>query len=420
MKQQFWICCIALALTACKKQSGEKPGISSTPDVTAAGNPIGAAKQQVVGPAGGTIVSEDGKLSLTIPSQALENEVTISMQPIESKLQTGLIAYRFLPHGLQFRKKAGITWRYDAEDGIDPNLLLFATQQDDGSWMIIKDKSVDRTAQTVSVHIEHFSDYSLASQAFLIDSKSKSPYGVLPLKSNEEVSFSLKCLDPDPNSIFVPIPRTDIKLQDWAINGGLESPNPYMFGRFTAISGDSAVYKAPAAAPPGAENMIAISAKPTVKLSGLDVTLIKYVTIEDVNSFKWNRESYSISHLGGTFGRVSGNHLALAFPTANPVISLGVAIAPEASGNPPFEGYTGPGTYNFSQKNIILTFTDGHGVSFTNRWGTRVTSGKIEILPGSGTRNGDPIYGRISGTLKNWPDGPQGTISVNFEGALSQ
>src|SRR5713101_839974 len=70
---------------------------------TEVGTPEGPNVTKVIGPAGGTLASPDGRLTLTVPPNALTETVAFSIQPIANKAEGGLgLAYRLEPNGKTF------------------------------------------------------------------------------------------------------------------------------------------------------------------------------------------------------------------------------------------------------------------------------------------------------------------------------
>lgn len=62
---------------------------------TETGTPQGEKITKEIGPAGGTLASPDGRLTLTVPPNALTETIPFSIQPITNKAESGLgLAYR--------------------------------------------------------------------------------------------------------------------------------------------------------------------------------------------------------------------------------------------------------------------------------------------------------------------------------------
>src|SRR5216684_9417787 len=57
---------------------------------TEVGTPVGDKVTKDIGPAGGTLVSPDGRLTLTVPPNALTETLPFAIQPITNKAEGGL------------------------------------------------------------------------------------------------------------------------------------------------------------------------------------------------------------------------------------------------------------------------------------------------------------------------------------------
>jgi hypothetical protein len=84
---------------------------------TEVGTPAGNKVTKDIGPEGGTLVSPDGRLTLTVPQNALTETVPFSIQPVTSKFETGLgLSYRLEPEGKTFATPVDISVHYDDHD----------------------------------------------------------------------------------------------------------------------------------------------------------------------------------------------------------------------------------------------------------------------------------------------------------------
>jgi hypothetical protein len=135
----------------------------STPAITPAGDPIGVgAASATIGPAGGSLVADFGRVTLRVPAGALASATKISITPVENTAPAGLgNAYRLAPDGLVFATPAALTLALDDEDQHTAALdqLGAATQTAGGGWSV-GTVTRDTTAQTVTVALPHFSDWS--------------------------------------------------------------------------------------------------------------------------------------------------------------------------------------------------------------------------------------------------------------------
>jgi hypothetical protein len=79
--------------------------------------PAGDKVTREIGPAGGTLTSPDGRMTLTVPLNALAETVAFSIQPITNKAAGGLgPGYRLEPSGRTFSTPLMISVHYDDRD----------------------------------------------------------------------------------------------------------------------------------------------------------------------------------------------------------------------------------------------------------------------------------------------------------------
>lgn len=120
---------LLLITGSCKKNPkedngpGEKPGpFTEIPAdmkllVTPKAAPTGNAVTAVIGPAGGTLASEDGNIAIEVPAGAVAAATTFSIRPVENTLQKRAekTSYELLPHSVKFNKPVKITMNYDMD-----------------------------------------------------------------------------------------------------------------------------------------------------------------------------------------------------------------------------------------------------------------------------------------------------------------
>lgn len=157
--KQIALAAAVLSLAAAGCSGG--PGSSGSSD--SANKPV----EKVIGAAGGTITTSDGRMKLDIPAGALDADVTISITPQPDG------SYRLEPAGLQFSVPATATFtlpadgpvQVETDDGslVIPNAVapqLFTLTGADGKEEGLS-SAVSRTAGanhvTVSVPVPHFS-----------------------------------------------------------------------------------------------------------------------------------------------------------------------------------------------------------------------------------------------------------------------
>jgi hypothetical protein len=133
---------------------------------TAVGTPNGTAITKSIGPAGGTIATSDGRLSLTIPQNAVSSTLSFTVQSITNESPGGLgQAYRLQPDGLTFNAPVSVSFHYDDQDlsGTIPQTLAIAYQDSEGLWRAYNSEHLDQANRTLTVSTTHFTDFGIAS-----------------------------------------------------------------------------------------------------------------------------------------------------------------------------------------------------------------------------------------------------------------
>ena len=133
------------------------------PDSTGIGIPDGTPISKDIGPAGGSISSEDGMVELIFPAGALTTSTTISIQPITNLAPNGFgKSYKFEPSGIQFSKPVQIIFHYTEEEAGEDSadLMCFGLQDDKGKWTFLEFEQTDNTTRTLKGSILHFTNAS--------------------------------------------------------------------------------------------------------------------------------------------------------------------------------------------------------------------------------------------------------------------
>lgn len=163
----------ALSVFACKKEK-VKIAEEEIPAVTALVRPKGtimrAGVTMRIGPAGGTLVSENGSLTINIPAGALTTETVIGIEPITSTNIAGVgQSFRLTPHDQHFEKPVSLT--YTLSDEADSVAMMetfgFAYQLASGVWKFVGASSYDTQSGTVTFKTTHFSDWSVMNRVTL-------------------------------------------------------------------------------------------------------------------------------------------------------------------------------------------------------------------------------------------------------------
>ncbi len=283
----IWAAALLLLLAACGSGSdGGSPTQEPPPGqepveavATAVGDALEPAVTQSIGPAGGVLESADGALRIEVPAGALADEQIVSIQPISNHAH-GKIggAFRLGPEGVSFAVPVRLSFRFTPEQilGTAAPLLRVVSQDRDGFWELHEDLQLDAEAKTVSVDIQHFSDWSLMSGVQL------SPQSAT-VKPGETVSLSVVvCERVQPDDLLTPLiaqcqPSTVIRnlARNWSVNGS--SGGNASVGTVSVQEDRAALYTAPATAPQS--NPVAVSAE-YAELQGELVMLVANIRVQ--------------------------------------------------------------------------------------------------------------------------------------------
>lgn len=167
MKTSLYVFLGLLLLGACKP-AGQEPDpdqSSGPPAITEVGKPTGPMATKTLGPAGGTLTSTDGKLTLTVPAGALSAQTALTLEPVENTAPNGVgQGYHFGPAGTRFAKPATWTYRYEPGEVNGRGPMAIAVQQPDRSWVLTQGAKLDPASRTITTQIRHFSWWSLVTQ----------------------------------------------------------------------------------------------------------------------------------------------------------------------------------------------------------------------------------------------------------------
>ena len=94
---------VAISTLGCSLLSSKFGDAEITFAKTDVGTPTGPATMKSIGPAGGSISSPDGRITVNVPPNDVPGDVQFSIQPITNQAQGGLgNAYRLEPNGQKF------------------------------------------------------------------------------------------------------------------------------------------------------------------------------------------------------------------------------------------------------------------------------------------------------------------------------
>jgi hypothetical protein len=187
MKKHFILLFLAIAFWSCKKQQ-EQPTIHENQPVKhRLGSPLPGRTltSKIIGAQGGSLASDDGSLSLTIPAGALSENTSISIQAVENTLPgSRATSFQLLPEGLIFKKPVAIHFSYSALDleGSTRELLRPAYQDKEGYYHMPQDFSLDPFSKTLKVQSIHFSNWTVFECYRLVGPNSVIPGGTADLK----------------------------------------------------------------------------------------------------------------------------------------------------------------------------------------------------------------------------------------------
>ncbi len=157
-------CCLA---AGCTRGGTTEPaaGPRGTPTrltASAAGSPLGAAQSAIVGPGGGTVISADGALTVTVPPASIPADVPRTIQQITSTAPGAVgSAYRLGPEGTTFQQAVTLTFKPGGAVALAD--LTVATQNVESFWLRYRDVTRDDASGTLSVTTTHFSDWGVVA-----------------------------------------------------------------------------------------------------------------------------------------------------------------------------------------------------------------------------------------------------------------
>jgi hypothetical protein len=115
--------------------------------------PAAIASSATIGPAGGSLRSDDGRLTLRIPAGALSAPVAFSFQPGTNDATLGVgAAYQLNPTNVPFSRPALLTLAYGPDDVASSAADALSLVANDGSgWVVAGGGSVDASRRTLTV-----------------------------------------------------------------------------------------------------------------------------------------------------------------------------------------------------------------------------------------------------------------------------
>jgi hypothetical protein len=186
------------------------------PVSTAIGAPDGKSVSKEIGPAGGKIISDDGRVELIFPGGALSVNTAISIQPIVNLIPNGNgKAYQFEPSGIKFQKPVQVIFHYTDEEAeiCPPELKFMAIQDHNGKWEYMNYADWDNTGKSLKGFISHFSAM-LDGNLMDLSPNEKT------LKVGESFPLSLTVVVAPGEDELSPLPSTVKRQIKWFVKGG--------------------------------------------------------------------------------------------------------------------------------------------------------------------------------------------------------
>jgi hypothetical protein len=215
--------------------------------------PVALPSSATIGPAGGSVQSSDGRLTLKVPAGALASPTAFALTPAANGAPGGLgSGYQLSPGGVAFARPVRLVFAYSYDDanGSDPGSLGLAWQGG-SSWYTGTNSGVDTRARTVTLEVPAL-ELALRSggkRAPLAAADVYSPYVALGLTGpsialqGAGVDFSAAIVLLTPQSTGVLRLSPDARVSTFGYTWSAEA------GTFGAGSGATGHYTAPGCPP---------------------------------------------------------------------------------------------------------------------------------------------------------------------------
>ena len=398
MKSLLRIFLGSMLLTACHTSSLPVPEPLPQATPTETGQPVGNPSQKTLGPAGGSIISPDNVLTITIPAGALTSETLIQLQPVENKAFGGTgLGYQISPQNLKLAKPASLEWTFSNTDlqGSAPEALAIAIQQPDRTWQGRRNVRIDKVKQKASTSFDKLLTFALYEQYYMAPQQETiAPGEAVPLavffQSGREASSDTNLLEP--LSPHVRLSTDEVK--NWRVNNRdlINQIDPELGSMSLTKEGASAIYTAPARIPK--KNAVAVSVEVILKKTKAKLLLVSNFVIQSDNEFMLN-------------GKKVDSASVLSIGLANQFFHIGLS-----EGRPPqikqallslsIPFFTGTGQYTVDDLHAHISGQDQTGKS----WSDSYSDGKGHIL-----------YGPLSVKITEY-DAARKRVSGQFSGTM--
>lgn len=106
----------------------------------------GLGANEVIGPEGGLVLSDDGRLSLEVPAGALDEPTEVFVEPVECEAEGLADCYSVGPSVVQFSLPVTVVYEAAELSTMDGVALLY---KGSNGWMRMPDAQIDREDEIV-------------------------------------------------------------------------------------------------------------------------------------------------------------------------------------------------------------------------------------------------------------------------------
>lgn len=391
---------------------------------TQVGKPIGPAATQTIGPAGGTLTSADGKLTLTFPKGAVPKDAPVTVQEVENTAPNGS-GSSYVIDGLEITVSEPVIGVYRERErefsGLVQGNVAVARQGKGGDWKASNLATVDAVNRTITTRIRRIEKGAIA----FIESTKLSPEKAtlvpgekLPLTLTRVELIALE-LEPG-EEISVPFPQipASTTVQKMLVNGSAEDRD---FGvcEFQDPSERLArlQYTAPKRVPVKSRNPVAVQIElfnPAVKAY---LALVANLTIVTPAEFSLGGRTFDdpvvFAMPAGPAMHIELRENANIRPGARPAL-LSVTF--------PFDGK--PGTFTLTKDNATNWSASANESGEEDVWSKGASwpeaYGPITVTITEYGGSQKPLAGTISGTLHQGSGPDHKTITVKARFRVAQ
>ncbi|MBS0031624.1 hypothetical protein ACTJJ0_30750 [Chitinophaga sp. 22321] len=320
---------LALLLASCRGKENIDPQIPD-PGNNGVAVPTGVIDgipvTKTIGPAGGTITTNDAHISIDIPAGAINSATEFTVQPITNTNIAGLgKAFRITPHQT-LAKPAIITFHYESGDlgRTFAEALGIAYQDNSGKWKAVGGVQLDKEMKSISVKTTHFSDWSFFEAIFIDPGETFTDPGStvkMAVKSYFDAGMEdlLSPLTKEGTETYINSPKNDLPLkyiEKWELAGA---------GKLTT-DGSHAIYQAPAAIP--VTNPATISVRLKLKNGAMGLVLANIFVVPEgiavkIDGGEWQLLEAATGSSGNGVNRIGGLPREGSYPECS-VTWLGV------------------------------------------------------------------------------------------------